>query len=245
MAEYFPATLELATVAIFFSLIFGLLFGIIAAVTRNRWPDQVIRFITLTGVSVPTFWLSLVFFYVFYFKLSWFPSNGRLDPGVDAPSTITGMYTVDAFLHGQFALAWQALRHIMLPAIVLAIYTIAVLTRFTRASILEILNNDYVRAARAKGLPESLVIRRHVLRPALLSIVTVAGVAFGNLLAGSVLVENVFSWPGIGQYAYRSSIGLDLPGIMGVSIVVAGIFITMNLLVDIAYRFIDPSLRHG
>jgi hypothetical protein len=110
---------------------------------------------------------------------------------------------------------------------------------------LEILNNDYVRAARAKGLPESLVIRRHVLRPALLSIVTIAGVAFGNLLAGSVLVENVFSWPGIGQYAYRSSIGLDLPGIMGVSIVVAGIFITMNLLVDIAYHFIDPSLRHA
>jgi len=245
LAEYFPATLELATIAIIFSVIFGLLFGIIAAMTRNRWPDQIIRLVTLTGVSVPTFWLSLVFFYLFYFKLSWFPSNGRLDPGSDTPTTITGMYTFDALFHGQFLLAWQAFRHLMLPAIVLAVYTIAVLTRFTRASILEILHNDYVRSARAKGLPESLVIRRHVLRPALLSIVTVAGVAFGNLLAGSVLVENVFSWPGIGQYAYRSSIGLDLPGIMGVSIVVAGIFITMNLLVDIAYRFIDPSLRQS
>jgi peptide/nickel transport system permease protein len=133
----------------------------------------------------------------------------------------------------------------MLPAIVLAIYTVAVLTRFTRASMLEILNNDYVRAARAKGLPEFTIIKRHVMRPALLSIITVAGVAFGNLLSGSVLVENVFSWPGIGQYAFKSAIGLDLPGIMGVSIVVAGIFITMNLLVDIAYRLIDPNMRNS
>jgi peptide/nickel transport system permease protein len=126
---------------------------------------------------------------------------------------------------------------------VLAIYAIGVLTRFTRASILEILGNDYVRAARAKGLPEYLVIRRHVLRPALLSIITVAGVAFASLLAGSVLVENVFSWPGLGQYAYRAAIGLDLPGIMGVSMVVATVYIFMNLLVDILYRVIDPQMK--
>ena len=243
--EYFPATLELAIVAILISLILGLLFGTIAAITRDRWPDQIIRFFSLTGVSVPTFWLALVCFYIFFFKLSWFPSNGRLDPGSDTPATVTGMFTIDALIHGQWSLAWQAFRHLMLPAIVLAIYTVAVLTRFTRASMLEILNNDYVRAARAKGLPEFIIIKRHVMRPALLSIITVAGVAFGNLLSGSVLVENVFSWPGIGQYAFKSAIGLDLPGIMGVSIIVAGIFITMNLLVDIAYRIIDPNLRNS
>lgn len=245
LKEYFPATLELAIVAILISLVLGLLFGTIAAITRDRWPDQIIRFFSLTGVSVPTFWLALVCFYIFFFKLSWFPSNGRLDPGADTPATITGMFTFDALLRGKWALAWDAFRHLMLPAIVLAIYTVAVLTRFTRASMLEILNNDYVRAARAKGLSEFTIIKRHAMRPALLSIITVAGVAFGNLLSGSVLVENVFSWPGIGQYAFKSAIGLDLPGIMGVSIVVAGIFITMNLLVDIAYRIIDPNLRNS
>jgi peptide/nickel transport system permease protein len=120
---------------------------------------------------------------------------------------------------------------------------LGVITRFTRASVLEILGNDYVRTARSKGLSEFTVIRRHVLRPALLSIITIAGVAFASLLAGSVLVENVFSWPGLGQYAYRSAVGLDLPGIMGVSMVVATVFILMNLLVDVLYRVIDPQMR--
>lgn len=244
LGEFFPATLEIALFAILISLLLGLVFGIISAMTRDRWPDQIIRFFSLTGVSVPTFWLSLVFFYIFFFRLRWFPTNGRLDPGEDAPAHVTGIYTLDALLHGQWALAWQAFRHLALPAIVLAIYTIAVLTRFTRASVLEILGQDYVRAARAKGLSEFLVIKRHVLRPALISIVTVAGVAFGNLLSGSVLVENVFSWPGLGQYAFKSAIGLDLPGIMGVSIVVAGIFITMNLIVDLLYKVIDPNMRN-
>jgi len=243
LSEFFPATLEIALVAILISLFFGLIFGIISAINRDRWPDQLIRFFSLTGVSVPTFWLSLVFFYVFFFKLRWFPTNGRLDPGEDAPAHITGIYTFDALVHGQWSLAWQALRHLALPALVLAIYTIAVLTRFTRASVLEILGQDYVRAARAKGLSEFLIIKRHVLRPALISIITVAGVAFGNLLSGSVLVENVFSWPGLGQYAFKSAIGLDLPGIMGVSIVVAGIFISMNLIVDLLYKVIDPNMR--
>ena len=126
---------------------------------------------------------------------------------------------------------------------VLAVYALGVITRFTRASVLEILGNDYVRTARSKGLSEFTVIRRHVLRPALLSIITIAGVAFASLLAGSVLVENVFSWPGLGQYAYRSAVGLDLPGIMGVSMVVATVFILMNLLVDVLYRVIDPQMR--
>ncbi len=243
LAEYFPATLELALVAIFFSLVIGLFLGIISAIKRDRLSDQIIRFFSLAGVSMPTFWTSLVVFYVFFFKLGWFPGTGRLDPGSDDPTHLTGFFTIDALVHGQFALFWQALAHIAMPAFVLAIYTIGLLTRFTRASVLEILGNDYVRAARAKGLPEWLVIKRHVMRPALLSIITVAGVAFGSLLAGSVLVENVFSWPGIGQYAFKSAIGLDLPGIMGVSVVVAGVFITMNLIVDILYRFIDPNLR--
>ena len=243
LAEFFPATIEIAFFAILISMFLGFGLGILSAVTRDRLPDQVIRILSLAGVSMPTFWTSLVVFYIFFFKLGWFPGTGRLDPGVDPPPHATGLYTVDALIRGDFGLAWSALTHLAMPALVLAIYTIGVLTRFTRASVLEILGNDYVRAARAKGIPESLVIRRHVLRPALLSIVTVAGVAFGGLLSGSVLVESVFSWPGLGQYAFKSAIGLDLPGIMGVSMVVAAVFITMNLIVDLLYRVIDPRLH--
>ncbi|CAB4817901.1 unannotated protein [freshwater metagenome] len=243
LKEYFPATLEIALVAVFLALVMGLLLGIISAVTRDRLPDQIIRVFSLTGVSMPAFWTALTAFYLFFFVLGWAPGTGRLDPGADAPPTVTGLFTLDALIAGDFATFRQAVSYLLLPAIVLAIYAVGVLTRFTRASMLEILGNDYVRAARAKGLPEFTVIRRHVLRPALLSIITVAGVAFASLLAGSVLVENVFSWPGLGQYAYRAAVGLDLPGIMGVSMVVATVYITMNLIVDILYRVIDPQMR--
>ena len=137
----------------------------------------------------------------------------------------------------------SALAHIVLPGLVLAIYTVGMLLRFTRASVLEVLGSDYVRAARAKGLPERTVITRHILRPALVGIITVAGVAFGSLLSGTVLVENVFGWPGIGQYAFRSATNLDLPSIMGVSLVVATFYIAINILVDVSYGVIDPRLR--
>jgi len=192
---------------------------------------------------MPAFWTALTAFYIFFFVLGWAPGTGRLEPGGEPPPRVTGLFTIDALIKGDFQTFRQAFSYLLLPAIVLAIYAVGVLTRFTRASMLEILGNDYVRAARAKGLPEFTVIRRHVLRPALLSIITVAGVAFASLLAGSVLVENVFSWPGLGQYAYRAAVGLDLPGIMGVSMVVATVYITMNLLVDILYRIIDPQMR--
>ena len=148
-----------------------------------------------------------------------------------------------ALVHGQWELLWSAIRHLVLPGLVLAIYTIGMLTRFTRASMLEIMGNDYVRAARLKGLPERVVILRHVLRPALVSIITVAGVAFGSLLSGTVLVENIFSWPGVGQYAYRSAVNLDLPAIMGVSLFVALVYIVVNLVVDLLYGVIDPRIR--
>lgn len=243
LKEYFPATMEIALVAVFLSLIFGLFFGIISAVTRDRLPDQLIRVFSLTGVSMPTFWTALTAFYIFFFVLGWAPGTGRLDPGAEPPKKHTGLFTIDALIEADFATFRQAFSYLLLPAIVLAIYAVGIITRFTRASVLEILGNDYVRSARAKGLPEYIVIKRHVLRPALLSIITVAGVSFASLMAGSVLVENVFSWPGLGQYAYRAAVGLDLPGIMGVSMVVATVYITMNLIVDVLYRVIDPQLR--
>jgi peptide/nickel transport system permease protein len=243
LAEYIPATLELAIFAIILSLLIGVTFGVIAAVYRDRWPDQILRVASLAGVSMPTFWIALLAFYIFFFKLGWLPSGGRIGPTQNAPTHTTGLYTVDALIHGQWSLLGSVLYHLLLPGLVLAIYTIGMLLRFTRASVLEILGNDYVRAARAKGLPERIVIVRHVLRPALISIITVAGVAFGSLLSGTVLVESIFSWPGLGEYAYTSAKNLDLPAIMGVSVVVAVVYIVMNLLVDVLYGVIDPRIR--
>jgi peptide/nickel transport system permease protein len=243
LGEFVPATIELALVAIVLSLLVGVALGTVAAVTRDRWPDQVLRVVSLGGVSMPTFWVALVAFYLFFFKFGLLPGGGRLDPGMAAPPHVTGLYVVDAALSGQWDVWSSAVRHLVLPSFVLAVYTVGMLVRFTRASVLEILGNDYVRAARAKGLPERVVILRHVLRPALVAIITVASVAFGGLLSGAVLVENIFSWPGLGQYAYRSAVNLDLPAIMGVSVVVAAIYIIMNLLVDLLYGVIDPRIR--
>jgi peptide/nickel transport system permease protein len=243
LAEYVPATLELSSTAIIISLVFGIGLGVVAAMNRDRIVDQALRVITLAGVSMPTFWLALVALYVVFFKLGWAPSGGRLDPGQLPDAHVTGFYTIDALLAGDWATFTAAIAHILLPASVLALYTVSLLTRFTRASVLEVLGNDYVRAARAKGLPERIVIVRHILRAALVPVITVAGVAFGSLLTGTVLVETIFAWPGIGQYAFRSATNLDLPAIMGVSLFVAVVYITVNFVVDLLYGIIDPRIR--
>lgn len=244
LRTYMSATIELALVSMAVALVLGMALGVTAAVFRNRWPDQLIRVLSLAGVSVPTFWLGLVCLYLFFFKLNMSPGVGRLGPGTPAPPGITGLYTIDALLSGQFALFHEAMAHIMLPALVLATYTAGIITRFTRAAMLESLGNDYVRAARAKGLPESVVILRHALRPALSAVTTVSGMAFGRMLAGTVLVESVFSWPGLGLYAYRSALTLDLRAIMGVSLIVAVVYILVNLMVDLLYAVIDPRIRY-
>ncbi|HWJ73094.1 MAG TPA: ABC transporter permease [Kaistia sp.] len=245
LGQYLPATIELASAAMILALVFGIALGVIAAIKRDGWPDQLIRIISLAGVSVPTFWLALVTLYVFFFKLGIAPGVGRLNPGGKAPPAITNMFTIDSLLTGQWATFGIAISHIVLPALVLAIYTVGSITRFTRAAMLESLNQDYVRSARAKGLPERTVILRHAMRPALAAIVTVAGMAFGRMLSGTVLVESVFSWPGIGQYAYKSALALDLRAIMGVSLVVAVIYIVVNMAVDLIYALIDPRIRLG
>lgn len=243
MGTYLPATIELALMSIAISLVIGIGLGLLAALWRNRWPDGLIRIVSLIGVSVPTFWLALTAVLLISVNLNWLPTNGQLDPTLDLPTTHTGMVLVDALLDGDWSTFTNGLSHIILPALVLAAYTVGLITRFTRASVLEVLGNDYVRAARAKGLPSRTVILRHVMRPALIPIITVSGLAFGSLLSGTVLVEQIFSWPGIGQYAFKASIGLDLPAVMGVSIVIAVIYIIVNLLVDLLYGIVDPRIR--
>ena len=243
LSEYVPATAELAVTSILIAFALGITLGVLAAVRRNRFTDQVLRVISLGGISMPTFWLALVALYVFFFKLGWVPGSGRLDPGVLPAPHVTGLYTVDALLAGQFDVFGTALQHLILPASVLAAYNIGLLTRFTRSAVLEVINNDYVQAARAKGLPERTVILRHVLRAALPPIITVGGLAFANVMTGTVLVESIFAWPGIGQYAFHSATTLDLPAIMGVSLFVGVVYIVVNFLVDILYGVVDPRIR--
>ena len=243
LATYVPATAELAVLSTLIAVLIGVVFGVTAAVRRNRLTDHLLRVVSLAGISMPTFWIALVALYVFFFRLGWFPGGDRVDPGVLAPPHKTGMYTVDALLAGQWSTAWNALHHLVLPALVLAAYNVGLLTRYTRSAVLEVIGNDYVRAARAKGLSEPTVLRRHVLRAALPSVVTVIGLVFANVLTGTVLVETIFAWPGIGQYAYRSAVTLDLPSIMGVALFVAAVYITINFVVDVLYGVIDPRIR--
>jgi peptide/nickel transport system permease protein len=216
---------------------------VIAAMRRNRPTDHVLRVVSLGGISMPTFWIALVALYLGFFKLGWFPGADRLDPGVLPPPHKTGLYTIDALLAGQWGLFGQALHHLVLPALVLAAFNVSLLTRYTRSAVLEVVGNDYVRAARAKGLPERIVVRRYILRAALPAVITVLGLVFANVLTGAVLVEKIFSWPGIGQYAYQAAVNLDVPAIAGVSLFVAVVYITVNFIVDVLYGLIDPRIR--
>jgi peptide/nickel transport system permease protein len=243
LGQFIPATGELALYSILFASVFGIGFGVIAALRRNRPTDHTLRVASLAGISMPVFWIALVALYVGFFRLGWFPGAERLDPGTTPPPSVTGLYTIDALLAGNWGLYVQALHHLVLPALVLAAFNVSLLTRFTRSAVLEVMGNDYVRAARAKGLPERTVVVRYILRGALPSIVTVLGLVFANVLTGAVLVEKIFSWPGIGQYAFQAAVNVDVPAIAGVSLFVAVVYITVNFVVDILYGLIDPRIR--
>lgn len=242
LKAFLPATIELATVAIVFGVFIGMAFGIFSALWRNSWLDHIARVLSLMGVSVPVFWLALLALFVFYSRLNWFPGPGRIDVGLAVPPRTTGMFTIDALLAGDWTTLGNVLGHLLLPALVLGSYTTGLITRVTRSAMLEVLNQDYMRTARAKGLPDRSLLIRHALRNALIPVVTVIGFSYGNLLAGTVLTESIFAWPGIGQYAYRAATSLDFPAIMGVSMVIALIFIFTNLVVDVLYFILDPRL---
>jgi peptide/nickel transport system permease protein len=243
LGQFIPATGELALYSILFAAVVGIGFGVIAALRRNRPADHALRVASLAGISMPTFWIALVALYVGFFRLGWFPGAERLDPGTSPPPSVTGLYTIDALLAGNWGLFVQALHHLVLPALVLAAFNVSLLTRFTRSAVLEVIGNDYVRAARAKGLPERTVVLRYIVRGALPSVVTVLGLVFANVLTGAVLVEKIFSWPGIGQYAFQAAVNVDVPAIAGVSLFVAVVYITVNFIVDVLYGLIDPRIR--
>lgn len=245
LAQYLPATLELSLAAILVAIIVGVPTGVVSAVYRDRWPDQVARVFSLAGVSLPVFFTALVFFAVFYVGLGWMPGPGQLDPYVPAPPRLTGMVVVDALLGGYWPAFWNGLHHLVMPAAVLGWSTAGVITRMTRSSLLEVLGMDYVRTAKAKGLTPRAVILGHALRNALIPTVTVIGLAFGSLLQGAVLTETLFSWPGIGRYATRSVVNIDVPAVMGVTLVAAVMYSLVNLAVDIVYAYLDPRIRYA
>jgi peptide/nickel transport system permease protein len=242
IAQYAPATFELATAAALLVLLIGVPLGVGAAVCRDSWIDHLARILSLIGVSAPTFWLAFIALAVFYGWLHIAPSPGRLGLTELPPPPVTGLYLVDSLLAGDLAAFRSALAHLVLPSLVLAAATVGLITRTTRASMLDVLGQDYIRMARAKGLPKAKVILRHALRTALIPIVTLGGVTYAELLAGAVLTETIFSWPGLGRFTFDSALALDFPALMGVSLVVAVVFLTVNLLVDLSYAFIDPRV---
>lgn len=245
LRDFFPATLELSLAALAVSLLAGIPAGIWSSVTRNRLPDHFVRLFSLIGGSLPIFWLGLILIGLFYSQLGWLPAGGRIDQFIPPPRTLTGLYVVDSLATGDLAALQSSLVHLILPAFALGYYSTAVIARMMRSSMLEVLNQDYMRTARAKGLRERMVIVRHGLRNALIPTLTIIGITFGNLLSGAVLTETIFSWPGLGRYATASAINLDFPAVMGVTLLAAVVYTLANLTVDFGYRFLDPRIQHG
>ena len=239
---YAPATIELATAGFMLAVIVGIPLGIMAAVRRDTWIDHTARFLSLIGVSSPTFWLAFIMLAVFYGGLQIAPGPGRLDYIAVPPPSVTGLFLVDTILAGDWSAFRDAFGHLILPSVVLAATTLGLITRTTRASMLESMQQDYVRMARAKGLQERAVVLSHVLPNALIPVVTLGGLAYANLLTGAVMTETVFSWPGLGLYTFRSAAALDFPAIMGITIIVAITYLLINLVTDISYALLDPRV---
>jgi len=240
--QYAPATIELSTIAFALSLLIGIPLGILAAVRRDSWIDHVARLVSLIGVSSPTFWLAFIMLAIFYGGLQIAPGPGRLDPIAFPPPTVTGLFLVDSALVGDWDTFWDAAAHLVLPSIVLAAATLGLITRTTRASMLESLQQEYVRVARAKGLRETMIVTGHVLPNALIPVVTLGGLAYANLLTGAVMTETIFSWPGLGRYTFQSAVSLDFPAIMGITLMVAVVYLVINLLIDFSYALLDPRV---
>ena len=239
-----PPTVELAFTAMFIAVVIGLPLGILTGAGRSRWMNSGLILFSVIGVGIPVFWAGLVFQLIFYGKLGILPLSGRLSPEMARPPAVFHMYTIDSVLAGQWDTFWDAVKHLILPAFTLAISRVASLTRITNAGMVEAMRKDYVRTARAKGLKERVVVVRHVLKNALLPTVTNISMQFGWLIGGAVLVEVIFTWGGIGSYAWSAILNLDIPAIMAVTLVTTFGFLILNLLADITYGYLDPRITY-
>ena len=245
LRAFWPATLELTTAAVIIATLLGVPAGVISAMYRNRLPDHVARVLSLFFVSFPSFWLAMIFQTWFARDLGLFPIGKRLPVLVAPPDATTGLFLIDSLVQLDFDTFWVSLRHLFIPALVLSFGAFASITRITRASMVEALEKDFVRMERAIGIPYRVIIFKYVLRNALIATITVISLNFGWLMAGAILIETIFDWPGIGLYAVHASLSLDFQPIMGIAILYGIVFSIVNILTDIVYGILDPRIRYG
>jgi peptide/nickel transport system permease protein len=243
LLERLPATLELTLASLLFAVAGAVPLGVLSAVWRNRPIDHVVRVLGVGGVSMPVFWSGLLLIWLMYVKLEWLPGAGRLGVYTTPPRALTGMYTLDSLLTGNWPVLVESVQYLVMPAFILGYAYMATLTRMIRSSMLEVLTQDYVRTARAKGLDERTVVLGHALRNALLPVTTLAGLAFAALLGGAVLTETIFSWPGVGRYVVDAALFLDYPVIMGFTLMIAIVYMSVNLAVDLLYSWLNPQIQ--
>ncbi|MGR3376192.1 ABC transporter permease [Salipiger abyssi] len=244
IARVFPATLELATLGTLIGVFIGVPLGVLAAVFRGRWIDQLARLVGLVGYSMPIFWLGLVGLLIFYGILGWVAGPGRLGVFYQGlVPTRTGLLLIDSLIAGDWTVFKDAFSHIILPASLLGYFSLAYISRMTRSFMLEQLNSEYITTARVKGLSEWTVIWRHAFRNIRIQLVTVIALAYANLLEGSVLTEIIFAWPGIGQYITTSLLANDMNSVLGGTVVIGTIFVALNIFSDLLYRFFDPRAK--
>jgi peptide/nickel transport system permease protein len=240
---FFPATLELAIAAMTIAVLLGVPLGVAAGYRHNTAIDLGTMLGALVGVSMPIFWLALMLLWIFGLKLGWFPTTGRIDPEIEL-NTITNLYVLDSIITGNLQALVSALHHLALPALALSTIPTAFIARITRSAMLDVLGEDYVRTARAKGLQESAVVVRHALKNALLPVVTVIGLQTGALLAGAILTETIFAWPGMGRWIVNAIVARNFPVVQAGVLVFALVFVVVNLVVDVSYGWLDPRIHY-
>lgn len=243
LLTYFPATIELTLFAMGFAVSIGVILGLLSAAYRDTPIDHATRVIAILGVSTPLFWLGLMALLLFYKDLGWLPGSGRIDSFINPPTRITGLYVLDSILSGDWVALKSSVLHLILPAIGLGYIQLATIARLVRASMIEVLELDYIKTALSNGIPRSRIIYRHALRNALIPTVTVIGLTFGELLGGAIITETIFAWPGMGKYVVDSISFLDFPAIMGFTILVAIIYVLINMVVDLLYPLLDPQIK--
>jgi peptide/nickel transport system permease protein len=241
--QYFAATFELSLFAIIIAIVVGINAGIISAWLQNSAIDYAVMILALIGVSMPIFWLGLMGQWVFALELHWLPTTGR-DAVRDPVSSITNLYIIDTIIQGRFDQLWQVIRHLIMPGVALATIPMAIIARMTRSSMLEVMRSDYVRTARAKGQKMFWVVYKHALKNAIIPVLTVIGLQMGMLLGGAILTESIFAWPGIGRYIFDAIQYRDYPVIQSGILIIAFIFVMINLIVDLLYSFIDPRIKY-
>jgi peptide/nickel transport system permease protein len=242
IAQRLPATLELTFAALSLAILVGIPLGVIAGVNHNRWPDFAIRLFSITGVAVATFWFAIMLQLLFSMQLDWLPLRGRSASGMALPPVISGSLILDSLIAGRLDACWDALRHLVLPAVTLSLGALATITRFTRAGVLETMQRDFVLYERAVGYPRQRLIWIYVLRNSVIAAVTQIGLLFGTLIAGAVVVESIFDWPGIGNYAVQAILTADYKVMLAVTLLIGVVYTVVNIVTDLVHGLLDPRL---